>query len=297
MEESIFEAVTKQVEANPDLLSFKDCPNKCIDGYYIDPYRHKKMRCEYCANKRKELITESIHLKGNESVNDKLRLPRSFTGYGTFDLDTIISPQSQKRLTPESVSEVSEKLSSLLNDISVGIIPEYSICFNLGYNSSHTNFIYTYLIRAYLNGLTTTPFLTDLDVYRLRQDIEILDKTNRSFQDFTLDDIINKDVCIIVITSCATTSSVYTVKGLMQLRAYKDKSTIIFTELIRRDIVTLLNEFGVESKNLATGYSVKYIEKTANQEKVHIQNHNINNSGASLSQKSFAEMISSVNNL
>lgn len=28
------------------------CPNNCIDGWRIDPYLHKRVRCEYCLEKR-----------------------------------------------------------------------------------------------------------------------------------------------------------------------------------------------------------------------------------------------------
>ena len=54
--EPIFDSVVKKEEINNDLVSFKDCPNNCIKGYIFDPYKHKKVICTYCEEKRKSLL-------------------------------------------------------------------------------------------------------------------------------------------------------------------------------------------------------------------------------------------------
>lgn len=68
---------------------FCKCPNGCIDGYYVDPYKHKKLRCEYCSS----LVKEDVKLAMDAS-NDILSKANIFEQYKDFvvkGLDDLFS--------------------------------------------------------------------------------------------------------------------------------------------------------------------------------------------------------------
>lgn len=263
LEEPILEQVKDVVEM--DGLSFKDCPNRCRNGYYIDPYKHKKILCSYCSDKRKKTIQYGLQdKKTNKSIEEILNLPNSFSGIN-FSVDTVIPNFMLKNLEEDSVNEVKEKMRELMNDIAIGVVPDYSIMFNLGSKATENNFICPYLLRAYNAGKTVTPMINLLDLCRLRNDMEI--GVKHSDGELSYNDLLTKEVCIIVIDTGATRNSINAVKGLMQLRANKDLSTIIITNAWGYYILELCSEDDYKAKNLATLYSVKYNEKYKETEK------------------------------
>lgn len=234
IQEPIFKEPVEKVKFNGSISSFKDCPNGCVDGFYIDPYKHKRLRCMYCAEKRKQLANETIQLEGTDTTKKMLNLPDSFVGYGAFDMSTIIPESQTKFMKPESVDEVASILSDLLNQASIGVASEDSLLVNLGLNAYPTNFIYAYLMRSYISGMTVSPFLTARDVFLL------LDYETNCITDDVIDlgdnvnvkykDLLRTDICVIHITTGANYSHVRAVKGLMQMRAHNNKSTLIFTD-------------------------------------------------------------------
>lgn len=233
VQEPIFKLEESIVKMSDSIMSFKDCPNKCRDGYYVDPYQHKRIKCLYCENIRKKLAKDNVAVDGGSSIKKLLNLPDSFVGYGKMEFSTII-PQSQaKQMTDESLREMEKYLSGLLNEISVGTAPEESALINLGLNAYPCNFIYSYLMRAYINGASVAPYVTARDVF-LMQKFE----TEGALNDYELNDgvvckysdLLKKDVCVVHITTGANFNYVRAVKGLMQIRAHYDKSTLVFTD-------------------------------------------------------------------
>lgn len=255
MEGLIFEDTSELVEMVG--VSFKDCPNKCRDGYFIDPYKHKRIPCSYCSSKREQVVKKGLQDKDtHKSITELLNLPNSFSGIN-FDADTVIPNFMLKKLEEGSVLEVKEKLRSLIQDISVGVLPITSLMFNLGSKASENNFICPYLLRAYNSGKSVVPMLSLPELCELRNNMELGIKTD----ELSYADLVSREVCIIVIDTGATKGSINAVKGLMQLRANKELSTIIFTNAWGYSVLELCSEDDYESKNLATLYSVKYNEK------------------------------------
>ena len=172
--------------ANNSLLSFKDCPNHCVDGYYVNPYTHKKLLCEYCRDKRKSMVvTQNREEVSGDTISALLRIPQSLQGY-TCDINTVFPELKNDVRNEEDLEEVKTEMNTLMNGIAVGTLPEYSILFDLGVKTFENNFIYPYLMRAYMEGLSVAPFLTSYDVCRLRYAQEYgeeLDEYNLTFND------------------------------------------------------------------------------------------------------------------
>lgn len=254
MKEPIFKSEEKMVTARGTMLSFDGCPNKCIDGFYIDPYKHKKRKCLYCEDKRKQLVKEEIALTDEATIREQLNIGASFVGYGTNSIDSVIPEFAAKVMEPASVSEVLTKMRELVEKVSVGEMPSYSIMFNLGKKAFEMNFIYPYMMRAYMSGLTVCPLIDELDLSVLRNEYE-------AGISATYTDYLKRDICVVVISAGATNKAVGVVKGLMQQRAYKDKPTLIVTNFYGSAIYDMCTEDDVHCNNLATPYSITYLKK------------------------------------
>ena len=131
--------------------------------------------------------------------------------------------------------------------------------FNLGKKAFENNFIYAYLIRGYLSGRVTSPLVSSWDLCRLRnlEERSIVDKDSND----TFSSYINSDVCVVVIDAGATYLGINAVKGLMQLRANRGKSTIIFTNAWGTQIYDLCSEGDEVCKNLAKLYTIEYTDE------------------------------------
>ena len=298
MDSKIFSTIESSVESNSDsILSFEDCPNKCIDGMYVDPYRHKRVKCEFCAEKRKNTVRNSLNIKGvDKTIHEVLNFPKSFVGYGDFEISTVIPDASKKFMTEASVKTVMDKLQSMIYDISAGVHTSFSIMFNLGKRAYDENFVYSYLFRAYENGFTVAPYTSAYELHLLRLDAEngISDARKK------YDTLLSSQVCVLVIDAGATNSSILSVKGLMQLRAYRGLSTIIMTNSWGREVRAMTADDGVTCNNLASLYSIEYNEKflasEANYEDSSKQS-NIPINRVGISSASFNELMSSRHSL
>ena len=279
-------------------LSFSDCPNKCVDGYYVDPYIHNRIQCNYCMEKRKGVVRDSVRLDSSEDLSEKLNLPKSFTGYGKFDINEVIPSTSIKCMTPDSVSKVSERLKSMLDKVSAGELVEHSVLVNLGRKAFESKFIYSYLVRAYVAGFTVSPYTSTYDLIVLRSGAEggNVDKREK------FDALLHTDVCVVVIDTGATIQDINAVKGLMQLRAHYDKSTLIFTNAwgSLKEIRDLCSEDGILCKNLAEVLSVEYLpnyKDSSNTKSSTPQKPNIKNTPVGISNSDFNALMSPQKNV
>lgn len=245
-----------------NLLSFKDCPNHCVDGKIFDPYLHKKTLCPYCAEKRKNFAKNNITDKDSgKTISQILELPVSYTG-NEFNEDLIIPAFERKKMVESSVTTVLDKLRSLITDITIGTLPENSLMFNLGKKANEVNFIYPYLVKGYIAGRSLVPLVTLTDLCQLRLAFEGSSYSTNLNKSYTYNDLINRDICIVVIDAGATHTSLLAVKGLVQLRAQKLKPTIIFTNQWNIQVRDLCAEDDYASYNLATLYSIEYTSST-----------------------------------
>ena len=244
-----------------NLMSFKDCPNHCVDGKIVDPYTHKRMDCPYCAEKRKKFAKGDLKDKNTDkTIFELLDLPASYTG-NEFSEELVIPEFAKKSMTNDSVDKVLTKLRELITDISIGNLPSCSLMFNLGKKSNEINFIYPYLIKGYVSGRSLVPLVTLTDLCQLRLEFEGSTYSVHLNKTYNYNDLINRDICVVVIDAGATYTSLLAVKGLLQLRAQKMKPTIVFTNQWNSYVRDICSEDDYECYNLATLYSVEYTNK------------------------------------
>ena len=96
--EKIFNS-KETLESSGNMLSFKDCPNRCIDGYYVDPYRHKRVKCLYCEQKRIDIARNKIDvldMSTNKNIEKSLNLPSYVNGIN-FDVEESALWQKKSR--------------------------------------------------------------------------------------------------------------------------------------------------------------------------------------------------------
>ena len=274
MSEPLFQPMSKSVEfSNSALKSFKDCPNRCVDGFVVDPYTHKRSVCPYCEAKRKEVVRNSlVDENNNKNIEQMLNLHilTSMSGY-TFNPDIIIPEFAMKYLQQDSVNNVISIMKSLVEKVSNGILPDHSMLFNLGTKSCPNNFVYPYLINAYIAGLSVVPFLNVVDLQNLRKgytwkEINGKDEKDIEFYDITFNDVLRRDIFVVKLDAGCTKNDINFVKGLMQLRADFGKATIIFTEVYNYDLNLLKAEDNAEFLHLATTYEVQYNERGKKEE-------------------------------
>lgn len=252
--------VVKDMPLGGELLtSFPDCPNHCIDGYILDIYAHRKVLCKYCYEKRKTLVANNLQDKDTgKTVSELLNLPQTFSGL-SYNKDLIFS--DIKNLTKQSVDMVLDELQKLMSKIAVGDLPDRSLLINLGGKSYPVNFIYPYLMKAYKAGVTVCPMLTSTDIIRERQ-------LYNSGEESKFMSYIEKQVCIIVLDAGVTNNDINAVKGLMQLRGYRQLPTIIFTEYWGDNIFYLISENAdnqLDTYTLAKLISIEVIKKPVSQ--------------------------------
>lgn len=231
-EEKVFETV-ETIGATDDLMSFDGCPNRCRNGYYVDPYLHRRVRCEHCFELRKKLVAEKIQVDSGRSVVKTLRLQETFMGYGNFDVETIFHKTELRKYEDWSVSFVKSVLQRMLERVSLGepVVP--SILINLGRRAHSQNFASPFLVRSYISGVSTAPFLSSLDVQRLRMYPSYQDMPEgwrAKYAGMSFDELLTPDTCLVYLDAGGDDKALMAVKGLMQLRAWNDKSTVILTD-------------------------------------------------------------------
>lgn len=252
------------------MIRLSNCPNNCVNGWKINPYTHKRVRCEFCATQRE------VDLKSDDTYKN-LRLPLSLTN-GEFIPDTVFSG---KDMEEDSVEFVKEAMTTLIGDLSIGELPSHSMLFNLGRYVHENNFLNPLVLKAYKGGIDCLPVLTSLEVVLSRRYMEI-DKSDDNI--VLYNDMLSKGLCVVTIDAGETHEGVLAVKGLMQLRARNNLPTIIITHLWNKHISSLYEE-GSDCYNIATLYSIKY--KSLEQEVVNNRDTQFN---GQLSKKQFEAM-------
>lgn len=258
MEEKIFDS-HDSLKFSGDLMSFDGCPNRCTNGYYVDPYLHKRVRCEHCFELRKKLVVEQAYLDGGKRLTDILRLQDNYTGNQNFDVDALIPKSQLQFVEPRSVEFVKAVLRGMVERVSLGEKIMSSVVINLGRVAHSQLFIAPFLMRSYVSGLSTVPFITALDVVRLRS-MQTSDNFPSHwlelYTDLTFDDLLESDTCLVYIDAGDGRSKEHelmAVKGLMQLRAWNGRSTIILTDYWSGTIYSLTSEaYSAEFSGLDT---------------------------------------------
>lgn len=255
MSDTIFESKRTIKSAN-GALSFEGCPNHCIDGYYVDPYRHKRVLCENCAELRKKLAKEQVQLDSGESIAEQLKLPPNLLGYGAFNIDTAIPSSERAKIEKWSIEFVDAVLQRMIECVSLGEAIGSSMLINLGSNAHTQNFIYPFLMRSYISGLITAPCVRSIDIVTLRRlnngeiSLEDLTGTQRErYRDMSYDALLTADVCLVYMDAGSGNRydlELNAVKGLMQLRAWSGKSTVIVTDYYSEKLFDFIGDTTIQ---------------------------------------------------
>lgn len=236
------------------------CPNNCIDGWFINPYSHKREKCSFCADKRaKEIKTKSV---------TDLGLPDSYVNI-RFEPGSVIAQSEKSALSPNSLAEVEEKMQALVSSLAAGNLPEESILFNLGAKVHEQNLVYHLIAKSYIAGLKTLPLV---DISTMMRERAMYERGEPS----AFNDYLDADTCVISIDAGTDYNGLMAVKGIMQLRGRRDKPTIILTHVWNKHIMSMCNEDDFMTYSLARCVSVQY---TGRRDNNHVVN-GVKNSGS-----------------
>jgi hypothetical protein len=107
----------------------------------------------------------------------------------------------------------------------------------------------------------------------------------------TYSDLLTKDLVVIVISAGATNTSLLAVKGLMQMRAYKELSTIIFTNYWGIVMQSFCDD--IPTYSLAKLCSIEYVKKESEEQVEQPKNKPIINNTSSMTAEQFKNLFKS----
>lgn len=235
-----------------------ECPYSCNNGKIFNPALRQLVDCPHCSKIRKDEVRNDRLVDSGESLCETLNIRKSLTGL-EFSINTILPEYARSFLVPDSVDKVAVALEHLTDKAVLGEKPACSYLFNLGAKANIDAFIYQYFMKAYKAGLSVCKYLYASDVYKLRIAEEEYDSSEEAKDSFSYSDILNKDICAVLIDTGATYKDIRAVAGLMQLRARNNLPTLIFTLCYTKDIFNLVYDSDENLLHLAKWVSVEYL--------------------------------------
>lgn len=231
---------------------FDDCPFGCnINGKLLDPNSGNMVDCPHCSKIKKELLAKGVAL---EDDNDKPLPLAELLGINSkylsknYVFSTVIPEGECLFLEDESIETVKKETEELYRMLSLGELPEYSVCFGISIKGRADRLAYPLLATSYLRGLTVGKFITCSELSRLQL---------KGSDD--LDSLMSNDVQIILIGEGSTKGEISCAKGLMQARALKGKPTIFITTWTIEACSLMLGYFNdTDNMLLARPVFVKY---------------------------------------
>ena len=200
---------------------FDDCPYGCNqNGMLLDAETKKMVQCPHCSQKKKELLREGYAISEKNTQVPLNTLLGISSKYLTekFVYDTIIPEGERLFIEDESLKWQSEESEELYLGLTVGELPEESLCFGISIKGRVDRFAYPMLAKAYLNGISVGKFISSTEFNRLQFNM-----------DESLDDFYNADLLFMLINEGSTRADIFSAKGLMQARALRGKPTIFVT--------------------------------------------------------------------
>ena len=241
---------------------FDDCPYNCnVNGMILDPEAGKLVQCPHCTKKKRELLKQ-----GYVETEEDEQLPLS-TVLGIkneylstkFVYDSIIPDGERLFIEDESLEWQREVAENLYLNLTVGTMPEESMCFGISIKGKVERFAYPMLAKAYLAGLSIGKFVSCSEFNRLSFNIEN-----------SMDDFYNSDFLIMLINDGSNLSDISSAKGLMQTRALKGKATIFVTTWTIEACSGLLGYKDESELSLASPIFLKYKSSKGNKQSSYI---------------------------
>lgn len=221
------------------------CPNGCVDGWIINPYKHTRTICPYCRDKRKEEVKE------RDTIMEDLNLPEGYIPE-KFSFEDVIPSGSRGIIEEASLADVAEVSEKLIAEVSAGNLPEESIMFNLGASVYEQNFLLPLITKGYISGLKVSDLI----------EVPVLMAERRKYsygEENKFSDYLKSDLCVVSIDAGTDRDGLLAVKGLMQLRARRYLPTIMITHVWNRYVRDLTNpDEDYKSYELARLVSVVY---------------------------------------
>ncbi len=200
---------------------FEDCPYGCNDkGMLLDTIAGKMIPCPHCSERKKALLKEG-YIESDEDV--KVSVPEAF-GIKSEFLSTrfvyeSVIPDGEKVFFEEDSMKWQKEVSEeLYLGLTVGRLPEESLCFGLAVKGRVDVFAFPMLAKAYMSGLTVSRLVSCSEWYRMR--LNLSDE---------VEGFLNSDFLIMLLDEGFTLAEIASAKGLMQSRALSGKPTIFVT--------------------------------------------------------------------
>ena len=242
---------------------FEDCPYNCnANGMLLDTNTGKMIPCPHCFKKKKELLAKGFaETEENEvlPLSSILGLENPYLSE-KFLYDVIVPEGETVFIEQESLDWQREMADDLYLGLSVGNLPETSLCFGISIKGKIDRFAYPMLAKAYLSGLSVGKFISCSEFSRLQ--FKMSDE---------VDDYYSVDFLMMLINDGSNLADISSAKGLMQTRALKGKPTVFVTTWTIEACSGLLSGIGEEELFLAKPIFLKYKSRNGK------QSHYINN--------------------
>lgn len=201
---------------------FEECPYHCNDnGMLLDTNTGSLVQCPYCSKKKKELLAQGYVEADSEtpvSLGDVVGISSDFLST-KFVYESTIPDGEKLFITPESLEMQKEIADNLYLGLTVGQLPEFSMCFGISIKGRIDRFVYPMLAKAYLSNLSIGKFMSCTEFSRLG-----VDANNKD-----IDEMYTCDFLVMLLNDGATLADFASAKGLMQSRGIKGKPTIFVT--------------------------------------------------------------------
>lgn len=229
---------------------FDDCPYNCnANGMILDTNSGRMIPCPHCSKKKKELLSKGFaETEENEvlPLSSLLGIENSYLSE-KFSYDVVVPEGEAVFIEPESLDRQREIADDLYLSLSVGNLPESSMCFGISIKGKIDRFAYPMLAKAYLANLTVGKFISCSEFNRMvfRMDGEV-------------DNFYSCDFLMMLINDGSNLAEISTAKGLMQTRALRGKPTVFVTTWTIEACSGLLSGIGESELFLAKPVFLQY---------------------------------------
>lgn len=166
--ENIFEN-NQTVEYNRNIYSIKNCPNNCVDGYYVDFALGKKLPCGECRAKKRDIVYKKLKDKRDKkTILEKLNLPKLAKITDHLDEVNLIPERLKNFYTEESIERAKEDIGELYRKASGGQHINHSYVFGLpSCDIRYEDYIPSIMLKMYMEGAIIAPFVYADDLAKI----------------------------------------------------------------------------------------------------------------------------------
>lgn len=231
-------------------LHFEDCPYHCnSNGKVLDVKLKQMIDCPHCSEKRKIMIKEGYAESDSDTklpLSTVLGIENKYLS-ANFVYGSVVPEGECLFIEDDSLSWQADIAENLYLGLTVGTLPEESMCFGISIKGRVEYFAYPMLAKAYLAGLTVGRFITCSEFSRLSFDVAN-----------PMDEFYNSDYLMMMINDGSNLSDISSAKGLMQTRALKGKPTVFVTTWTIEACSALLGFNNDNNLSLAKPVFLKY---------------------------------------